>query len=321
MTTLKSFGSIQSVPSITVDSSMSPQTENGCHRILFDDIQILKNKAFYLSSELESDPFASFHSYLKNFHSDVVYDTINSGFCLKSVNSRIIGSFSESISQDLFRTFNTDADEDFYRMKRSVFLFHDGKEFMQFPVSEYIAYMGIPNGITKLFMNGSVSFPSDFDPTKYRSGIPIYGFILDHNLSTTSPEFIVLGINNAFELGVYKYTVATGFVLKRSYSAYYNHLFGSFGRLNYSGTSFYFARNLKKSFHYGLDQNPGNRLVNQFYYWTPGLNGAEEDDTDIALFTDSMKALTDNLSIGLYICPEYNFEIHNFDYGYDYQGW
>ena len=362
------YGQQSSIPTITQDQTISPQTENGIHRIIYDNIEKLKELVGQKHLTLDSDnPYAKFHTSLNSFHSPGLANQRNNGFNIQAINHNSFKLDPKMTGLDFEnQTFSSKEEYQYQRQKYSVYLFSDSNGVpLDFPVGvkdfSHIATHNwraigsnndLENGTTKMFLKGHLSAPDiptyqelaydqiylTNNPTHIDEQVPMVGFILDHNLDHTSPKYYVFGWNRNMELGIYKFTLSDGFKCLKRYLLNMNLLYCDWGRSVYrnwygSGASspdrelFSFFRKPRRAMHYGKNLQTYSSYIDGVRSYLTGYYFFDEDHTNHDVYTDDIyhetsfaSNLNDPFRMGLFFSPNLGFEIHNLQYGYQYEG-
>jgi hypothetical protein len=339
---LPNFGTQKVVPNITKDSSISHHIENGIHRVIFDNIESTKRLMSQRTTSFDStDPYATYHRHLKNFHNTTLASNRNSGFNIKCINPNWYRLDPGIKDLDFGTTIYTKQQYQFERQKDCVYLFSDRngnpleigcskKDFSHF-------HSDMTDGTNKFFLKGWGDFPENnsklgFDEiydnnnsTYIDDAFPLCGFILDHNGSLTNPIYFILGWNRKFQLKLFKFSILNGFEILTQFYLNQNNLYYNWGRLNgtqYSiqNDAFVGYRKPKRGLHYGKNYLLSNtqRIYMTSYHWIKDMTN--NVDRDCYFDPITISNLDDPFRLGFFFTPGNGFGIQGFKWGYDFEG-
>lgn len=321
---LKLINTPQSSSSITVDKSISPNTENACHYQLYKNISNLEKMVDYKSPKNENGDYYTRH---QNFIHK--FEPRNNGKVIINYNENIIGVDPSFQNSDFFvgdlSGYST-IEKAYLRQQQCVVLLKKSIDVpIPFKMNTYnLSHVSSHTNVTsKLFIKGLIDYvdnplSQNYDYTNLG---PLFGIILTHNGDEDIPEFLVLGINpSTYQLGYYYYNYSIGFqLIETIVDQDINNLECNFGWIN---NNFMVYRNNKKIPHYGKELNsPTTNYLETMYYH---YHNSIVDNTQIeGVFNKTFSTMNyqSPIHIGLYICPELNIRIQNFDFGFDMVGY
>ena len=168
--TIPTYGNQQSFGDITSDSSLNPQTENGLHRKLFENMDRLINLI-----NQRSPGYITYHTMLKNFHLPTEQVAINNGYNVKMRNPKWLEVNPNIAGHDFgSKTFASFIDYQFERQKYCVYLWSN--KFgtpLNFPVTQRddSYFPSVTQTSSKIYFKGVVHAPDTIEtslrPTKH----------------------------------------------------------------------------------------------------------------------------------------------------------